>query len=669
MTTVWFKPAAPLRLLALLVCLSCLLLVQTAIAAAEQPAMIELSDGDRGGPINDRVDYLIESGTVLSLEDIRDRIEPAQFRRVERSEPDFGYIPEGIWLRIALHNASDMPLKRFLMMRTNFMSEISVWFTSDTRSELLLEQDRASTFGDRPIRYHELIAPLTLAPGESGEIYIRYASQGDTVLPLAIVDEVGLATATNSQLIVDFAFYGLMAMVIIASLGVAVFFRSATFFTYAIYCLAVLVLIFQRDGYAFQFLWPNAPAWNDFSSLPVGAGLPFFAAIFTRTYLKTRTLHPVIDKVLIAVVLLQIAVVASALIVGAAQAKQLALISVSISIIVFISIGIVALRKYGRGTWFFLIGWTGLFAGTLTMTIIHWTDIEISRAQSLNVMRVSMVFDALMMGLAAIFQIVDLQRERNRLERERSRIVESNLRLRHRFDRLERNYNLAQSIARSRSEVVTDLTHDLQQPLFALRSAVNDMTATGARDMPKAEIEQAFDYIESLVDSALEDALQKEDHGGGLSDKDHEATQVAEVFTALKSMFSDDAAANAVELKSVDTTSTIGTDPFPVLRIMSNFVANAIRYAPNRRVLIGARRRGNGYSLEVHDTGEGMSEDMLATVKIRSERGAPDETEGHGIGLSIVSKLAREHGLSWSLESNPGRGTIARLQVPAAQDV
>ncbi len=669
MTTVWLKIADPLRMLALPVCLSFLLLVQLTAATQGQLLPIELVESDHGGPINDRVEYFIESGTPLSLEDIRNNIDPGKFQRVERSEPDFGYIPEGIWLKVPLHNASDVALKRFLMMRTNFMSEIDVYFASDTRSELLLEQDQASTFDSRPFRYHELIAPFALEPGETGAILIRYASRGDTVLPLAIVDEVGLTNATNSQLIVDFAFYGLMAMVIVASLGVAVFFRSATFLTYAIYCLAVLLLIFQRDGYAFQFLWPGAPAWNDFSSLPVGAGLPFFAAIFTRTYLKTRELHPVIDKVLIAVVLLQIAVVASALIVGAAQAKQLALISVSVSIIVFISIGIVALRKYGRGTWFFLIGWTGLFAGTLTMTIIHWTDLEISRADSLNIMRVSMVFDALMMGLAAIFQIVDLQRERNRLERERSRIVESNLRLRHRFDRLERNYNLAQSIARSRSEAVTDLTHDLQQPLFALRSAVSDMTSSGATVMPKAEIEKAFDYIESLVDSALEDALQKEDSGSGISDADKEATQVAEVFAALKSMFSDDAAANAVELKSVDTTSAIDTDPFPVLRIMSNFVANAIRYAPNKRVLIGARRMNGGYSLEVHDTGEGMSADVLADVKNRSKRGAPDETEGHGVGLSIVSKLAREHGLSWSLESNPGHGTIARLQVPAAPEM
>ena len=71
----------------------------------------------------------------------------------------------------------------------------------------------------------------------------------------------------------------------------------------------------------------------------------------------------------------------------------------------------------------------------------------------------------------------------------------------------------------------------------------------------------------------------------------------------------------------------------------------------------------------MHDTGDGMSAEVLANVRNRCAQAAPDAPEGHGIGLSIVSKLAKEHGLSLSLESDPGRGTVARLHVPAASQV
>lgn len=620
---------------------------------------VALAPGIGAGAVNDSVDGFVEPDGPISIEtlltpDVQKRFEP-----VTTIEPDFGYIPDGIWLRLDLVNTSSERLQRYLILQTNFMTQLDVYVVGGAGARNVLSQDESSTFDDRPVPYHELIAPFTLEPHESTQVFVRYRSNGNTVLPLAIEDEIGLATTTNARLTRNFAFYGVMGMAILASIIARIFFPSPTFVAYFFYGAAVLLLLFQRDGYAFQFLWPNAPAWNDFATLPVGAALPLFAAIFTRTYLNTKDLHPSIDKILLGVCALQLVVVASAAIIGSAAAKQWALITVAIAIVVFISIGVVAFRHYGRRTLFFLIGWTGLLAGTLMMGAVHWIGVDLTRAQSLDIMRGSLVFDGLMMGLASIFSVVNIQRDNARLTEERVAILGTNVRMHQRFARLQEKYEVARELAHSKDEMVSGLTHDLRQPLFALRASINKLSDGEVSTKASSEVEESFEYIEALVEATLQRSIDRKESDESPSENAVQTTQLARVFGSLETMFADDARESGNTLEISPTTAMLACPPFPVLRIVSNFVSNAIRHAPGSAVSVSAFDETDSVRIVVSDAGPGMDPATLEAVK---HRGA-QEGEGHGLGFSIVEKVAREAGFEWSIESGAGLGTKAWLRV------
>ena len=634
--------------------------------AGAQSGPVEIDEGEGPGNINAHAQYYLEEGSALAAGDLLRPELQAQFAPITTREPDFGYIAGTIWLKLPIRNISADQQDRILIMHTNFMSEISVHLATSTGISTIMQQDQSSIFASRPVPYHELAAPFTLSGNEEGTLYIRYRSNGDTVLPLSMETPVGFAVASNNRAVVDFAFYGVMVMMIVASLVGRLFFRNTTFLTYALYVAGVLLLIFQRDGYAFQYLWPGAPQWNDFSSLPLGAMLPVFAAIFTRSYLNTRALHPQIERILISVCVINIAVVFSSAIIGAALAKQIALLAVTLSIVVFVSIGVFAFRQYGRRSLFFVIGWTGLLLGSMTMATIHWFGVDITRAQSLDIMRISMVFDALMMGLASIFRIVDMQRDRERLDQQRIAVLDANVQLLERFRRLEQKHALAQSLAESSNQLLVDATHDLRQPLFALRSTISDL-ASGAKSKTSIrEIEQSFDYIEELVGATLDQAIDR-DEAGANSDPDRiEVIEAQQVLSALENMFRDDASKNNVTLKVAPSGLKFSARSFAVLRMMANLTANAIKYSPGGRVVIGARRKGDHVSLEVHDNGPGMSSEELASVKQRMARGdaSDDKDGGVGVGIAIVAKLAGENNLDWSIDSRKGAGTSASLRAP-----
>ncbi|MEO0871320.1 MAG: sensor histidine kinase [Pseudomonadota bacterium] len=630
------------------------------------PHVVALAPGLKVGAVNDKVTGLVETNGRLTIEALLAPDIQAQFEPVTTIEPDFGYIPEGIWLRLDLVNTSPERLQRYLMLQTNFMTQIDVYVVGRAGPQSVLSQDESSTFSDRPVPYHELIAPFTLEPEERAQIFVRYRSNGNTVLPLAIEDEIGLATTTNAQLTRNFAFYGVMGMAILASIIARVFFPSPTFVAYFFYGAAVLLLLFQRDGYAFQFLWPNAPAWNDFASLPVGAALPLFAAIFTRTYLDTKNMHPSIDKILLGVCALQIGVVASSAVIGPAAAKQWALITVAIAIIIFISIGVLAFRHYGRRALFFLVGWTGLLAGTLVMSAVHWIGVDLTRAQSLDIMRGSLVFDGLMMGLASIFSVVNLQRDNARLTEERVAILDNNVRMHQRFARLQEKYEVARELAHSKGELVSDLTHDLRQPLFALRASISKLSDGEMSVKANAEVEESFEYIEALVEATLQHSIDVEESASPPSQSAAQTTSLARVFGSLQAMFAEDAMSSGNTLEIEPTGAVLATAPFPVLRIASNFVANAIGHAPGSRIMVSALEHEGSVQIIVADDGPGMEPTTLSQVKQRGvqENGEAPRGDGHGLGLAIVDKAAREAGFEWSIESNPGRGTKACLCVP-----
>ncbi|MEZ5892456.1 MAG: sensor histidine kinase [Parvularculaceae bacterium] len=629
--------------------------------------MLSLINDAPSGSINDYVSYYLETDGAVSLNEITQTEFSEKFAPTETEEPVFGFQTNGIWLSIAMRNDTPSDQERIVILHTNFMREIAAYWVTSEKTETLLEQNAKSVFSTRRVPYHELAAPMVIPGGAEGRLYIHYSSEGNTTLPISLETPLSFALVTARRVTIDFVFYGVMAMFIIASIAGRMFWRNNTFVAYSLYAASVLLYIFQRDGYAFQYLWPNVPVWNNLSSLPLGASLPVFAAIFTRSYLQTKTIHPALDKVLIGVILAQAAVIGSAFVIGQSEAKKIALLSTTLSVIIFFMIGVIAYRKYGGRTIFFVAGWFGLLCASIIMSVAHWIEsVNITRAMSLDVMRVSMVFDAFMMGLASVFSIVDLQKEREQLDKERIAVLNNNLTLHHRLARLEQKYHLAQTLAETNSRRLVDTTHDLRQPLYALRSAISEALSQKSLGSRAGEIEHSFDYIEELVEAALKNAIDEDEAGRGLEQNQPETIEVSKVFSALQTMFEADAKTQSIDFKIIPTSLDIKSRPFPILRIMSNFVSNAIRYGANGRVLVGVKRRGGDISLEVHDTGPGMTEQELSLVAQRYVRGeaADKDSAGMGVGLSIVAKLAQEEGLRWSLESEKGRGTVARLFVP-----
>jgi two-component system CheB/CheR fusion protein len=104
-----------------------------------------------------------------------------------------------------------------------------------------------------------------------------------------------------------------------------------------------------------------------------------------------------------------------------------------------------------------------------------------------------------------------------------------------------------------------------------------------------------------------------------------------------------------------------------VRRILKQLLDNAMKFTPDGKVLLGARRQGSMLRLMVADTGVGIPGDQLDFVFEPYNQLDPGrEAGGLGLGLAIAGRLAALAGLKIGVRSVPGKGSLFWIDLPMA---
>lgn len=109
-------------------------------------------------------------------------------------------------------------------------------------------------------------------------------------------------------------------------------------------------------------------------------------------------------------------------------------------------------------------------------------------------------------------------------------------------------------------------------------------------------------------------------------------------------------------------------DRSKIEQILDNLLGNALKYCPNgSSVLIHTSTQGKEAIAEVIDNGPGIplnEQARLFTFFGRGSTKSPHGEKAVGLGLAICKRIAEAHGGKITLESQPGKGTTARLRLP-----
>ncbi len=220
----------------------------------------------------------------------------------------------------------------------------------------------------------------------------------------------------------------------------------------------------------------------------------------------------------------------------------------------------------------------------------------------------------------------------------------------------------------TKTRFLASASHDLRQPLQTL-TLVHDLIAQESKSDSVVQLVRQMEQATNAMSGMLNTMLDINQIEAGVITYQFEDIPVSEVMTSLYTEFQYHAQAKSLGLKLSACNAIVRTDRRLLEQMMRNLLSNAIRYTDTGRILIGCRRNKDKLRIEIWDTGIGISEADLRNVfgeyhKVTS--GGRIASDGLGLGLSIVQRLADLLGHRLHVRSSPGGGSVFSIEVNIA---
>lgn len=222
-----------------------------------------------------------------------------------------------------------------------------------------------------------------------------------------------------------------------------------------------------------------------------------------------------------------------------------------------------------------------------------------------------------------------------------------------------------ESSEQQRQQLLADVTHELRTPLTVvqgnLEALLDQVYPADAQHL--APILDETRVLSRLVDDLRTLSIAE----AGALTLHREPTDVFALVTDSVASFRAQADAAGITLVTDAATALpqAAIDPVRLREVLSNLLANALRYTPRGgSVRVGATASDGRLNISVRDSGPGIAAEALPHVFDRFYKS--DESRGAGLGLAIAKSLVVAHGGEISAMSEPGRGTEMRFTLPVA---
>ncbi len=226
--------------------------------------------------------------------------------------------------------------------------------------------------------------------------------------------------------------------------------------------------------------------------------------------------------------------------------------------------------------------------------------------------------------------------------------------------------------SRSKSSFLSTMSHELRTPLNAI-IGFSDLIKVPGATTPA----QSADYADHIANAGrrllevISDVMDMSKLESGSLSLDKRECMIGEVLEIAvenaQPLFA--AKQQQLDLRLEGNLPGIEGDTKRLRQLFANLLSNASKFTAEKgRILVMAKAARGSITIAIADTGMGMTHEqiVLALKPFAQVQDHLSRTqEGTGLGLPLALGLARLHGGSLHLDSQPGAGTTAIVTLPA----
>jgi signal transduction histidine kinase/DNA-binding response OmpR family regulator len=235
-----------------------------------------------------------------------------------------------------------------------------------------------------------------------------------------------------------------------------------------------------------------------------------------------------------------------------------------------------------------------------------------------------------------------------------------------------RLYREARRAITLREEFLSIASHELRTPLTPLllhfqklmqseRRADNSNPEKLRETLSKCE--RQLQRMSKLVDSLLDVSRIS----AGALNLTLDQVDLSEIVKEVLSRFAEEVSRASCTLAVKAEEPVVGSwDRIRVEQLVTNLVANALKYGRGKPVAVTVERDSESALLSVRDHGIGIDPEKLPRIFDRFERAASPTYGGLGLGLYIARQIVSAHGGEIRVSSQPAEGAEFTVLLPLA---
>ncbi len=217
---------------------------------------------------------------------------------------------------------------------------------------------------------------------------------------------------------------------------------------------------------------------------------------------------------------------------------------------------------------------------------------------------------------------------------------------------------------------ISVVSHELKTPVALIKGYVSTLRRDDAHwdkeivndslQIIEEEADRLGEYIENLLD-----VTRLQANGFSLNMND---TQLAEIIKRVAERLQTQTSKHSIIVDIPQPLPVIVCDDTRINQVISNLVANAIKYAPDGEIRIKAVQKEANIVVCVSDEGPGIDPNDAPYIFDRFYR-APDasrQTKGAGLGLFLAKAIVEAHGGRIWIDFEVGRGARICFCLPVS---
>lgn len=239
--------------------------------------------------------------------------------------------------------------------------------------------------------------------------------------------------------------------------------------------------------------------------------------------------------------------------------------------------------------------------------------------------------------------------------------------------RLQEAMERAVAASQAKDQLLANVSHDLRTPLNAVIGLSEYMLQQPFGPLNDRYLEYTsgihrsgrslLEFVDRMLELVADDAALRTHVGDTLVD-------LSECLESVRATIEPLAAKKGLRLLLPPRMQLprLRADQVLVKQILINLLGNAVAYTRSGEVGVKAARDADGsFVLSVFDTGEGIPAEQIETLLQPFHRGRGayvSNSQGYGLGLSLVKRAIDALGAEMRFDSAPGEGTSVTVRFP-----